>query len=282
LSSHLPMSTKVPSLNLSLIESRLKTLRLGCPAGSTNELWHEIDSTNSRALSLAQTGASDGLMVLAKSQTAGRGRFGRTWISPPEAGLYLSFLLRPKTTMATWTIFTIAAGLAAAKAIQVLTGTKIGLKWVNDLVFAGQKLGGILTEVENKSQDQTGLVIGIGINITSMAVQLPEELLGKVAWLGEITQQSIDSNQLVCQIAYELEEAINLLETGHTQEILDGWRSYSVTLGEKVETCQGNEFIEGVAVDITDSGALVVQTGQGQVLLHSGEISIRKADGAYA
>jgi BirA family transcriptional regulator, biotin operon repressor / biotin---[acetyl-CoA-carboxylase] ligase len=282
LSSKLPMSTNVPSLNLSLIESRLKTARLGCPTSSPNELWHEIDSTNSRALLLAQTGASDGLMVLAKSQTAGRGRFGRTWISPPESGLYLSFLLRPKAKMATWTIFTIATGLAAAKAIQVLTGTKIGLKWVNDLVFAGQKLGGILTEVENKSQDQTGLVIGIGINITSTGVQLPEELSGKVAWLGEITQQSIDSNQLVCQIAYELEEAINLIETGNTQTILDGWRSYSVTLGEKIATRQGNEFIEGVAVDITDSGALVVQTAQGQVLLHSGEISIRKADGAYA
>ncbi len=282
MSSHLPMSTEVPSLNLSLIESRLKTVRLGRPVSSTNELWHEIDSTNSRALSLAQTGASDGLMVLAKSQTAGRGRFGRTWISPPESGLYLSFLLRPKTTILNWTIFTIAAGLAAAKAIQVQTGTKIGLKWVNDLVFAGQKLGGILTEVESKSQDQTGLVIGIGINISSTGVQLPEELLGKVAWLGEITHQSIDTNQLVCQIAYQLEEAINLLEAGQTQAVLDGWRSYSVTLGERVVTWQGNEFIEGVALDIADSGALLVQTAQGQVLLHSGEISIRKADGAYA
>jgi BirA family biotin operon repressor/biotin-[acetyl-CoA-carboxylase] ligase len=276
------MSEKGSSLNLSYIESNLKTKRLGRPDSSKNELWDEIDSTNNRALALAQAGANDGLLVLAKTQTAGRGRLGRTWISPAESGLYLSFLLRPKAAMPTWTIFTIAAGLATAKAIQVLTGVKIGLKWVNDLVFAQQKLGGILTEVENRSTNETSLVVGIGINIWSRGVELPEELLGKVAWLSEITQQSIDSNMLVCQIAFELEDAVELVEAGNTAAILDGWRSYSVTIGEKIRSLQGNEYLEGVALDIVDNGALVVKTAQGQVLLNSGEISIRKADGAYA
>jgi BirA family transcriptional regulator, biotin operon repressor / biotin---[acetyl-CoA-carboxylase] ligase len=274
--------TNSQSLSLSLIESGLKTRRLGRPASSANELWDEIDSTNARALSLAQRGASDGLMVLAKSQTAGRGRLGRTWISPAESGLYLSFLLRPKGSLPTWTIFTIAAGLAVAKAIQVQTSTKIGLKWVNDLVFASQKVGGILTEVENRSANEPSLVIGIGINISSAGVQLPEELVGKVAWLSDIAQQSVDINLLVCQIAYELEETVRLLEDGNTKTILDGWRSFSVTLGERLVVRQGDEVLEGVALDIADSGALVMRTAQGQTLLHAGEISIRRADGAYS
>lgn len=278
-------------LNLSTIESQLKTKVIGRPVIGENELHDEIDSTNNRAVQLANQGAGEGLIILARSQTAGRGRLGRTWYSPLDAGLYMSLLLRPKNRMPSLSLSTIAAGLAVANAVNLVAGVKLGLKWVNDLVFAGRKVGGILAELQNqqsnepikavRDQTQQALVIGIGVNIYSKSVQLPDELIDKVNWLEDIAGQTIDRNLLVSQIANELEQIFDLLYAGKTAPVLDGWRKYSATLGEYIQAKLGDKTIEGLALDITDSGALIVQTSTGKQELCAGEISIRKTDGTY-
>lgn len=283
------LKTSQQLLDLLIIESRLATRIIGRPSGSKNELWEQIDSTNSRALLLAQEGAPEGVLVLAHSQTAGRGRLGRKWISPKGAGLYLSVLLRPERLRAGLPLITIASGLAAAMAVEITTGVKLQLKWVNDLVLQGCKVGGILAELQsqpptNKTEAagfHQALVVGIGINISSKGVDLPQELSGKVQWLEDIAQQPVDRNLLVSQIAYELEQALNLIWAGKTGSILDAWRCYSATLGETVKAEVGDSIVEGLAVDITDSGALLVKTSTGTQELYAGEVSIRRSDGSY-
>jgi BirA family biotin operon repressor/biotin-[acetyl-CoA-carboxylase] ligase len=284
-------SRLIEPLNLSTIELGLKTKVIGRPVIGENELHDEIDSTNSRAIQLASQGAGEGLIILARAQTAGRGRLGRTWYSALGAGIYMSILLRPKNRMPSLSLSTIAAGLAVANAVHLVAGIKLGLKWVNDLVFANRKVGGILAEMQNqqsnepikaiRDQTQQALIIGIGINICSNNVQLPDELIGKVHWLEDIAGHAIDRNLLVSQIANELEQIFDLLYAGKTTPILDGWRKYSATLGEHIQANLGNKTIEGLALDITDSGALIVQTSTGKQDLCAGEISIRKSDGSY-
>jgi BirA family biotin operon repressor/biotin-[acetyl-CoA-carboxylase] ligase len=275
------------SLDLSIIESRLATTTIGRPAGSHNELWNEIDSTNTRAFTLAKAGAGAGTIILAKSQTAGRGRFGRSWLSPSGAGLYMSVLLRPGDLQPSLSVLTIAAGLAVARAVEITTGLKIKLKWVNDLVFDGRKLGGILTEVTSYPNQNThgcveqAVVIGIGINLSGKDVILPGELVDKVLWLDDVVPGTIDVNFLVSQIAYELEHVLANLSAGQFPSILDHWRGYCATLGEKITAVVGEKTVSGLALDVNESGALIVQTPAGKQELQAGEVTIRTSDGRY-
>jgi BirA family biotin operon repressor/biotin-[acetyl-CoA-carboxylase] ligase len=277
------------SFDLVKIEAALNTKEVGRAQAFPNELWQTIDSTNNRAMALAKQGAPHGVIVIARQQTSGRGRLGRNWISPLDAGLYLSFLLRPEKFKPQIPLVTIAAGLACAKAINAMLGIKIGIKWVNDLVLSGRKLGGILSELylppELKPISATGdeaLIVGIGINIEPKNQEIPAEVRSQMAWLSEIATNGVDRNVLVAKIAFELEEVINALAAGADEQILNGWRQYSVTLGESVIAVIGNETVSGVAIDVNDSGALLVKTKDGHRTLNAGEVMLRKSDGSYA
>jgi len=270
---------------LSVIESLLATQVIGRPQLGQNELWDEIDSTNNRALALARQGASEGIIVLAHSQTAGRGRLGRKWLSPAAAGIYMSVLLRPQD-MTSLPLVTLASGLAVARAVEATTGIRLGLKWVNDLVVSGGKIGGILAELQTEITPDSdslaqALIIGIGINISGDKVKLPSDLKGNIRWLEEIAHGPVNKNVLVSQIALELEQIIALLSAGQAVSVLNAWRGYSATLGESVRASIGETVIEGLALDITDSGALIIQTRGGMQEIHAGEVSIRRPDGSY-
>jgi BirA family biotin operon repressor/biotin-[acetyl-CoA-carboxylase] ligase len=199
----------------------------------------------------------------------------------------MSVLLRPESLSASLPLITIASGLAVAMAVEIVSGVKLQLKWVNDLVFQSRKIGGILAELQSLSAESSGsgfkqaLVVGIGVNISSKNVRLPQELVDKVGWLEDLSHHPLDKNVLVSQIAYELEHVLKLLWTGKMKTILDAWRGYSVTLGETVRATVGDNTIEGLAVDITDSGSLLVKTRAGTQELYAGEVSIRRPDGSY-
>jgi BirA family transcriptional regulator, biotin operon repressor / biotin---[acetyl-CoA-carboxylase] ligase len=273
--------------DLAAIATALKTEQIGKAEGVGNELWQTIDSTNNRAMLLAKQGAPHGLIVIARQQTCGRGRLGRSWVSPLDAGLYVSFLLRPSKFKPQIPLVTLAAGFACAKAINVILGIKIGIKWVNDLVLSGRKLGGILSELYlppelNSGGGEEALIVGIGINIEPKDQDIPDEIRSQMAWLSEIAPAGLDRNLFVARIALELEHALEALSQGATDDILNGWRQYSVTLGEPVVATIGNETISGVAIDVDSSGALIVQTKDGRRTLHAGEVTLRKPDGSYA
>lgn len=287
--SHL--SNPTLRLDLNLIQAKLATTRIGKAPGWSNELWDCLDSTNTRAIELAQQGAPEGVIILARQQSAGRGRQGRSWISPPDSGIYASFIFRPRCPLAELPFHTLACGVATAKAVLHSTGLKLGLKWVNDLVFNGKKVGGILAEIppsasekalSTPSSSYAPLVLGIGINLVLSEVDIPEELKEKIDYLERIAGQSIDPNLLLASLAKELEEIYDILSLGHAKEILDTWKEFSTTIGKNIQATSGNTKIEGVAIDISESGGLILETsGKEKVVLYGGEITIRGADGSY-
>lgn len=267
------------TLDLQTIDSYLKTTFVG--RSKANELWPEIDSTNSRAMELAATKAPAGTIVLARKQTAGRGRQGRLWQSPLDAGIYASFLLRPTCKKEDIPLYTLALGVAASQAILSVTGVEVGLKWVNDLVIGPKKLGGILAELTG-SQTPPALVLGIGINIDLRQEDIPDELAHQIEWLTHIAGTPIDANHLVAELAFQLEDLSNRITAGDKDHVLNAWRKHSVTLGKQVQVLSTEGNKEGTAIDINENGALIVQTNNGERLtLYAGEISIRNLDGSY-
>jgi BirA family biotin operon repressor/biotin-[acetyl-CoA-carboxylase] ligase len=221
------------------------------------------------------------MLVLAREQTAGKGRLGRQWTSPPDSGIYASFLLRPPAaSMANLSAITLGAGVAAAEAIETAAGIKVGLKWVNDLVLDGKKLGGILAEMSNHN-GKAALVIGMGINISYELEEVPVDLQEKMTWLEAASHQAVDANVLLAELCYALERMYELMLNNQTGIILNEWRRRSVTLGKHVRAISGDKEVTGIAEDIAESGALLLRTNTGLQELHAGEISIRALDGSY-
>ncbi|HEY9679150.1 MAG TPA: biotin--[acetyl-CoA-carboxylase] ligase [Drouetiella sp.] len=272
------MTAAIDVLDLAKVEPHLRTKEI---ARGKNELWETINSTNTRAIELATEDGAHGTLILGRQQTAGRGRLGRQWVSPSDSGIYSSFLLRPeKQSVGNLSTITIAVGVAVAKAIRKTVGVDIGLKWVNDLVVDGRKLGGILCEMSSKPTGNA-LIIGIGINVRFDEHDLPDDLKDRMIWLERVAGQPVDPNIVIAEIANQLEEVYESLLAGKSASILDEWRARTITLGKKVIATSGEKSIEGIAIDIASSGALIIDTGSEQKELHAGEITIRNADGSY-
>jgi BirA family biotin operon repressor/biotin-[acetyl-CoA-carboxylase] ligase len=272
------MTAEGETLSLEVIEHSLATAIIGKAPGHQNELWETIGSTNSRAAELAAQGAPEGVIVMARQQTAGRGRQGRVWVTPPDAGIAFSVILRPTIPLTRLPLVTLATGTAVARAIESSVGVRVGLKWVNDLVLGGRKLGGILAEMPSQA-----LIIGIGINLRFREDDVPDELKDKIEWLERVVGKPVDPNLVVLALTHRLEKAYQALLAGKIEEIVSDWKSYSVTIGQDIESQNGGQTIRGRAIDITTSGALVVELEDGSTTeLHAGEISIRKQDGSYA
>jgi BirA family biotin operon repressor/biotin-[acetyl-CoA-carboxylase] ligase len=276
------------TLVLEKIEKRLTSGIIGRSSWN-NELWDTIDSTNSRAAQLAAEGAPEGVIVLARQQTAGRGRLGRVWVSPPDAGIYLSVLLRPaELSPAELGLITLAIGVAVSSAIERCAGVKVGLKWVNDLVFEGRKVGGILAEMPSVSSKDSAnkmrpVIVGIGLNLRFDESNLPPELAGRISSLEQMAGMPLDPNEVVAHLCVAVESIYETLKAKRTDEIISGWRARSVTLNQEVIATSGNTSMEGTAVDIDNSGALIIKLSDGRLQkLHAGEITIRAKDGSYA
>lgn len=277
------------ALDLSKFESQLKTSWLGRAPGWRNELWESLGSTNTRAAELAAEGAPEGVIVLARHQMAGRGRLGRTWVSPVDAGLYMSLILRPQQPQSQIPLLTIAAGVAVADAIRSVCDLKVGLKWVNDIIYERRKIGGILAEMPALSratdaakQLPQAVIVGIGININLKPEDIPEELTNKIDSLAHIKNEDVDPNKVAAAIAGAFEDTSKLLNPSTSQQLTNRWRDLSITIGQMIVTENSERKLEGKAVDITDSGALIVELSDGsRMTLHAGEISIRTPDGSY-
>lgn len=224
-----------------------------------------LPSTNALALEWARQGAPHGSVVLADSQTAGRGRMGRSFYSP-DGGLYLSLVV--DTASPYPGLLTTLAAVAACRAIQGKLGLRPQIKWVNDILLAGKKVGGILTEGVLVEGALSRAVIGIGLNLGKP--DFPESL-GQTA--GSLYQpgRHIDKERLAALLVDGILEGLPQIPAH-----LDEYRALCLTLHQEVRFEQGGKQRRGLAVDIDPTGALMVKTPEGLVTLLSGEVSLLK------
>jgi BirA family biotin operon repressor/biotin-[acetyl-CoA-carboxylase] ligase len=183
-------------------------------------------------------------------------------------------------------LITLAIGVAVSSAVERCAGVKLGLKWVNDLVFAGRKVGGILAEMPSVStkepEKMRPIVVGIGLNLRLDESTLPAELAGRISSLEQIAGMPLDPNEVVAHLCIDIESVYETLKAKQTEAIISGWRARSVTLNQEVVVTSGNNSMEGLAIDIDNTGALIIQQSDGQLhKLHAGEITIRSKDGSY-
>lgn len=247
--------------------------------GSELHCFEEIDSTNTYAKKIALTGASDGSVVVADCQTAGRGRMERRFQSPKGKGIYLTALLRPDLPPERLMLVTALAGVAVCQAVEQVCGLHPGLKWPNDPVVGGKKLCGILTEMslEGESGRLQYLVLGIGLNV----LQQPEDFSPDVAEMAtsllQATGKPVSRAALAAAEIEAIDRLYTALRTGDLSEYLAAYRRDCVNLGKTVQLIAPDGSRETVtAVGIDEDFGLVVRDGDGnERTVRSGEVSVR-------
>lgn len=231
-------------------------------------LFEDLDSTNEEARRQAQSGMSVPALIIADTQSAGRGRLGRSFYSPAKTGLYMSLLLRAKESFADNVQLTAAAAVATARSIETLCGVQTKIKWVNDLYLGSKKVCGILCESFSCSDGDRYVVIGIGINLSTE--DFPDELGNKAT---SLMQKRLRRDALAADIARRM---IDYHTTPMHAEMIDYYRAHSSVLGKKVSFAEGGECYCGVAESIDEVGRLtVILADKSTKILSSGEISLK-------
>lgn len=244
--------------------------------GRALEVLPEIGSTNDRALAAGHHGAPEGFCVLADRQTAGRGRLGRTWASPPGVGLYTSILLRPKVEPSSLPLLSLVVGLAVADAIQEVATLDPSLKWPNDILLDGRKVAGMLTELATNSPSVDYVVTGIGINVNHREDDFPRELRRGATSLFLQCGRSIARAALAAAVFSGMDHWYDLFCQGRREMILEAGRLRSATLGRSIQILAGAEKWRGLAIDLDPDGALLVRDEAGSVRrVVAGDVSIR-------
>jgi len=220
-------------------------------------------STMDVASKLAHEGAPHGVVIAADEQTAGRGRRGTTWISPPGAGLYFSFISRPSAGAA---LITLAAGVAVREGIKTATGLGADLKWPNDVIVDRRKLAGILAEGVAIGSPGQAVIIGIGVNVLPAAY--PPDVAARATSLEGELARPIDRGVVLCEILIALWDRLATLER-RPGDILQAWRAASPNaIGTRVEW----DGKHGTTAGIDESGALFVKTAAGVERIIAGEL----------
>jgi BirA family biotin operon repressor/biotin-[acetyl-CoA-carboxylase] ligase len=221
--------------------------------------WDDVTgSTNANALALAAEGAPAWTLVGAGHQTAGRGRLGRNWVDRPGAALLCSVVLRPSWEIGRIGLAALAAGAAMAEAASEMSGVEVRCKWPNDLLAGGLKVGGILSEVQASIEGIAHVVVGVGVNL-----EMPDGVDGAGA-IGTVETEDLLTDFL---------RRLRALLEGRAPEVVARWRAVSDTLGRDVEaTTVSGDTTRGVAVDVDETGALLVDSDTGRVRVTSGEI----------
>jgi len=227
------------------------------------------ESTNSTLLAMAQRGAPTWTVVAAREQTGGRGRLGRGWHSPPDASLALSILLRPDADPSRLPLLSLAAGVAMAEACADVARVAVRCKWPNDLVIEGRKVGGILSEAVVRAGRPTSVVIGTGVNLS----QRPEDFPPEIRPLATSLRGSGGTDDGPGLVSRFLRGLVEIVERFDPTTIVSRYRPLCVTLGHRVvvaTTWAG--ALEGRAVDVDDTGALLVETGAATERVSFGEV----------
>lgn len=248
-----------PPLSLDAIQRSLATASLG----RRIELRDQIGSTNREAVSLAQAGVEHGTVVLADSQSEGRGRLSRLWFSPPGVNLYCSIVIRkviPADSLSEWLSWLpLTAASAAAEAIETVAATSVAVKWPNDLLITGRKVGGILCESGTNTRSGPFQVIGIGLNINGERSDFPDELRETATTIRHEAGSFIDRNRLLAQLLYELEGCLDEYTQRGFERLAVAYGRRCSTIGKTVKAtlADGKELV-GLAEAIGKDGSLTL------------------------
>lgn len=240
------------------------------------QFFDTITSTNDVLKQMALQGAPEGTVLVADSQSGGRGRLGRTFLSPSGVGIYLSVLLRPACMPGELMHLTCASALAACDAIEQAAGFRPGVKWTNDIVYQKRKLAGILTELGLNQDGSTAYaIIGIGINCTQQPEDFPKELQEIAGSLKMVSEREIDRTLVAAKMIgafYEMNRG--LLEK--KSQMISDYRKACITLGQEISVFRNGINRHGRALDVDEDGALLVAYEDGSTeTVNSGEVSVR-------
>ncbi len=260
------------------VPDRLTALELA-PLLTTRELgqqihsFESIDSTNQAAFALALEGASAGTVVLAETQTAGRGRRGRSWVSPPQKNLAMSCILRPDIGAEHVAELTLVTAVAVAEALESCQ-VAAKIKWPNDLLVGGKKICGILTELSADTERVHFVVIGIGVNLNSTLDDFPDELGGRVTSVLLERKETVPRALFVAALLAQLELWTDKWADEGFAGVAPAWRARSMTLGKTVTVMSERSEWTGIAQDIDATGALLVRRGDTVERVVSGDVEV--------
>ena len=261
---------KVPDiLTPDMLRQRLK----GNVFGKHVYHFFKVDSTNRVALELGHAGEPEGAVVLAEEQTAGRGRAGHAWHSERAAGIYVTLLLRPRLAPVQAPLLTMMAGLSARSAIEGHTGLDVDLKWPNDLLIGGKKVGGILTEMLAETAQVHFVIVGVGLNVNQE--KFPAELAGSATSLRAETGRIQSRLELLVRLLREFESDYNRFLAHGEQDVTERFTAASsYARGKRVRVTNGKESFSGTTAGIGSEGLLLVKRENGQVVtVIAGEVT---------
>ena len=265
-SPDLPLAAEVTPL--------LSTRRIGRP-------YHfllSVDSTNLELRRLAEAGAPEGTVVVADEQTAGRGRRGRSWVSSPGSGVWMSVLLRPTIPPAAAGLLTLMSAVAVREAVRRETGLAARIKWPNDLLAGERKLCGILLEMAADQEALRYVIVGIGLNVRPPAGGFPPEVAAAAATLEEASGRPCRRARLVAAICGALETWYERVLAGATGDVLEAWRQGADWLGCPVRVVRPGGDLQGTAVDVAPDGGLILRDESGRShTVYAGDVSLRFA-----
>jgi BirA family biotin operon repressor/biotin-[acetyl-CoA-carboxylase] ligase len=246
---------------------RLPRVQLFARAGSTNDI----------ARKLAQSGAANATLVIAEEQQAGRGRGSRSWASPPGVGLWCSFILRDLEPIATG-ILPLRVALAVSRALDAWTGTRVLVKWPNDLLLGGRKLGGILCEASWDGHRLDHVVVGIGLNLLQGVDDFPQPIRASATSLRVNSERPVSRFEVAGDVVSAMRPLLFDRTAADAEEVASAFADRDALAGRQVdvrETESERVLLSGIASGIDDSGALLVIAGDTAVPIRSGTVRIR-------
>lgn len=246
-------------LRVEEIRRQLLTERLG----KKLHYFPEIDSTNNCARDLAEKGGMEGEVVIAESQTRGKGRLGRSWVSPAGRNLYLSVILRPKLSPLHAPQITLMSAVALAETVQTFISFPPEIKWPNDILVHGKKVAGILTESSCTAERLFFVILGIGVNVNFPREEMPESIRDTATSLMTLSGAPVDRTVLALQLIHSLNRCYGDLERRGFPPMAERWAGFFRLQGKRVKVEMMDQAVQGRVVGIDGDGALLLEDDAG-------------------
>ena len=253
------------------IDEGLQTKVMGKPA---MQILQATDSTNVQARTLASQGAAEGTVVVADTQTHGRGRRGRTWFSPPGQSIYASIILRPPMAPAQAPQITLMTAVAVAKTLNATADLNAKIKWPNDILIRGKKIAGILTEMSTDMDVVDFVVVGMGINVNTPREMMPPEIQQIATSIKIETGCEVSRADLLCRLLKHFERCYDQLKAEGFGPVMAQWRRMTDMIGQQVHVDVLDKRRTGTVEAVDDDGVLMLRDARGTLhRIYSGDVT---------